>query len=98
MSVALGLDPHDLLDLDGPMFDALERAAGARWTVADELAAQALELAHAHFVAFLAVHSKKGARLPNPLRVQRPTEDGYPSPPVLSPSQFAAEYGRREVA
>jgi hypothetical protein len=96
VSVELGLDPGSLLELDGRMFDALERAAGSRWTVADELTAQALELAHVHYVSFLASCGVKSGRLPAPLRVPRPdAELGFElaRPRVLSPAAFAAEFG-----
>ena len=95
MSVALGLDPASLLELDGAMYDALERAAAARWTVADELAALAIEVAHGHFLAFLGAHTSKGTRLPPPLRVPRPTEEGFERPRVVTASAFAAEFGPR---
>lgn len=93
MSVAFGLDPAALLELDGAMIDALERAAEARWLVADELAAQTLELSHVHYRTFLGAHGVKAGRLPPPLRVPRPSEDGFDKPPVLSPLAFATEYG-----
>jgi hypothetical protein len=93
VSAALGLDPTSLLELDGPMFAALERAVESRWTAHDELQALTLELAHAHFVAFLGAHTKPGTRLPTPMRVPRPTADGFERPPVLTPAAFAAEYG-----
>jgi len=93
MAVALGLDPRSLLELDASMFDALERAAGARWTAANELAALQLEVAHGHFLAFLAAHSPPNRRLPKPMRVTRPTDEGYPATPVLSAAAFAVEYG-----
>lgn len=93
MSVALGLDPASLLEVDGPMYDALERAAAVRWTAADELAALTLELVHAHYRAFLAVHSGKHARLPEPLRVPRPDTPEYAGPTVLAPAAFAMQFG-----
>jgi hypothetical protein len=95
VSAQLGLDPASLLELEGPMFDALERAAGGRWTVADELAAQALELAHVHYVSFLSSCGVKSGKLPSPLRVPRPdaADGGFEKPRVLSPAAFAAEFG-----
>jgi len=93
VSVELGLDPATLLELDGPMFDALEQAAGRRWTVADELAALGLELAHAHYRAFLATHSSKTTKLPEPLRVPRPGDEAFKPTPVLSAAAFALEWG-----
>jgi hypothetical protein len=96
VSAQLGIDPAGLLELEGRMFDALERAAGKRWTIADELAAQALELAHVHYVAFLASCGVKGAKLPAALRVPRPDADdgsGFEKPRVLSPADFVAEFG-----
>jgi hypothetical protein len=98
LSVATGIDPATLLELDAPMIESLERALETRWTQQDELSALSLELAHAHFVAFVAAHSAKGTRLPPQLRVQRPTPEGTPQVPVLSPAAFASEFGRREVA
>jgi hypothetical protein len=94
MSVALGLDPQGLLELDARMFDALEQAAAERWTIADELAALRLELAHAHYRAFLAAHSSRKTQIPEPLRVPRPGDDVKPTP-VLSPLAFALEWGPR---
>jgi hypothetical protein len=93
MSVELGLDPASLLELEGEMFDALEQAAAERWTVADELAALALELAHAHYRAFLAAHSAKSAQIPPPLVVPRPGDEAFKPTPVMSPAAFAAEWG-----
>lgn len=94
--MAVGLDPASLLELDGAMFDAVERAAFAhfeRFSRLEHLVADLLELTHAHFVAFLAAHSPKGARMPPPLRVPR-AQDGAAAKPVkLSPAQFAGEYG-----
>lgn len=102
MSVLYGLDPRALLDLDGPMFDALERVADQRtvakygplWTIRDEYAAATLELLDGQLRQFIAVHLTKGRRPPPPIRVPRPDpEGGFAGPPVLSASAFAAEYG-----
>ena len=91
-----GLDPASLLELDGEMIDALEQAAGQRWTVADEIAALGVELGHAHYRAFLAAHSTKNTRLPEPLRLPRPGDQSYAPTPVVSATAFAVEYGPKE--
>jgi hypothetical protein len=57
------------------MFDALVRAQEEHWPMAQELAAQLLEVAHLHLLAFLKVNSKKGTRLPDPMTVPRPGRD-----------------------
>ena len=91
MSVALGIDPGRLLDLDAEMFDAVERAAAARWTVVDELTATLVDLVQLQRRDFLAAYGAK--RLPPFERVPRPTEDGFPTTPVLTAAAFALEYG-----
>jgi hypothetical protein len=94
MSVAYGLDPAALLELDGRMVDALERAGAARWTVLEELVAKSYELAYAHFRAFVQAHSPKGgARMPSSITVPRPGVDGFERPARISPAAFARDYG-----
>ena len=86
-----GLDPAALLELDGPMWDAVERAALNRWTMLEELQAQAVELAYAHLAAYVrAAYNVKG-RIPA-FHIPRPgeLEEG---PPKLGALAFAAEYG-----
>ena len=75
MSVQTGIPPRELLALDGDWFDAIVTAADERWPLELELAATGLEVAHAHLLAFLRVHSKESARLPEPLRVERPGQE-----------------------
>jgi hypothetical protein len=83
VSVETGISPRELLALDAEMFDAVLEARSERWTTEHELAASALEVAHAHMLLFLRVHSKKNARLPEPLVVERPgqrDEEAKPTP------------------
>jgi hypothetical protein len=87
MSLALGLDPAGLLELDGPMVDALERAAPSRWSYTDELLAKLVELVQLQRIEFLQAHGAK--RLPRFVPVERPGEARR----VLSPLEFAAEFG-----
>lgn len=99
MSVAVGIGPAEVLELDACMFDALEleaAAAAKRWTVEQELAASTLEVLHANGRAFLAANSKKGARLPPALRIPRPDDDEQGkrsgSSEAVSASAFAAMF------
>lgn len=96
MCVAVGIGPAEVLELDAPMFDALELEAAerARWSPELELAASQLEVAHGQLVAFLAVHSKKGAKLPEPLRIDRPTSTSSSSTPAGSRPAGAAAFAR----
>jgi len=96
MSVALGISPASLLELDGAMVDALEQAAGQRWTVIEELLAMSFELAHAHYRAFLAAHSSGKTRLPDPIRLPRPGEESFKPTPVVGATVFALEYGPKK--
>jgi len=94
LSVAAGLDPASLLELDGVLFDELELAAANRWGTLEELLATVAELVHLQWVTYLAAHSKRGRKLPTPLRITRPGADGeMPKTPKLSPLAFALEYG-----
>jgi hypothetical protein len=97
VSVACGIDPAALLDLDPDMFEALERRAAPRWSgnwlVQDELAALLVDTLNAFWLAWLQAHGAK--RLPVWQPVIRPDRDGFPRPPVLTASQFAAEWGPR---
>jgi hypothetical protein len=72
LSVLTGIAPQELLALDAEMYGAMVDAARERWTQELELQAVGVELAHAHLLAFLRVHTKKHTRLPDPLRVERP--------------------------
>lgn len=42
------------------------------WSTTDELVATSIELAHAHYAAFVKVNSKKGTAALKPLRIPRP--------------------------
>ena len=85
MSVETGISPRELLALDAEMFDAVVEARSERWTTETELLASALELAHAHFLAFVRVNSKKSAKLPEPLVVERP---GQKTEDVVEPTRM----------
>lgn len=94
-----GLDPAGLLELDGPLFDAVELAALERAAWLDELAASGLEVSYSHLAGFLRVHGAKG-RMP-PLDVERPhrrheRENG--GPPRMSAAAFAADFGPKRAA
>jgi hypothetical protein len=92
--VQTGITPQEILALDGEMFDALVTAADERWPVELELQAVAVELAHAHLLAFLRVHADKRTRLPEPIRIDRPAqaraEDGPARGARLSVAELAA--------
>lgn len=94
VAVATGISPRELLALDADAFDELVLALERKWTRELELAATTLEVAHAHFLAFLRVHSKRGARLPDPLRVDRPgakeaEKEARANAPVVSIAEVA---------
>jgi hypothetical protein len=96
VSVATGIGPTELLALDGPMFEALVDEVDERWSTELELAATTLEVAHAHFLAYVRTHSKSSARLPDPLRVDRPKrEPSTPAPPArVSVNELAQLVGQ----
>jgi hypothetical protein len=72
VAVGTGISPRELLALDGDMFDAVLVAYAEHWPPERELLASALEVQHAQLIAFVRAHAKRGARLPEPLRVERP--------------------------
>lgn len=78
------------------MFDAVLEANAERWTRETELAAEALEVAHAHMTLFIAANSGKKRKLPEPLVVERPDrlkpKDEKPTP--VSISQLRAIAGK----
>jgi len=103
VSVATGIAPTALLELDWRWLEAVEQAAVERlrvraWGPLEAMLADLLELTHASYVAYLATHLKKGARLPSPIKVPRPNADGeWPQPQdakpaPLSPAAFAAAF------
>jgi hypothetical protein len=98
MSVATAIAPQTLLDLDGDTWDALRRADAERWSTVDELLAALVELTHAHLVAFLRVHSRKGARMPAPLEVPRPERAVAESTPRRLAITELAELAGRDLA
>ena len=85
MSVATGIPPAALLALDAEMFDAIEDEAGRRWDADTELAAQALEVTHDLYRAFVEVHSKPRAPIPPRLHVPRPDDLDPPIPEAPRP-------------
>lgn len=72
MSVATGIPPGELVELDGRMFDAVVEAVDERWSPELELAAELVELESALLVAYLQAHSRKRLTL-EPITVPRPT-------------------------
>jgi hypothetical protein len=55
-----------------PPTSAVFRANSAAWDDETELAAVQVELTHSLLRTLIAVNSKKGAQLPDPLRIPRP--------------------------
>jgi hypothetical protein len=97
VSVATGIGPTELLALDAPMFEALVDEVDERWSTELELAATTLEVAHAHFLAYVRTHSKSSARIPDPLRVERPKRDEHSKPAPAKPvsaGELAALVGK----
>lgn len=90
MSVQTGIGPTELLSLDAEMFEAVVTATDEHWPLQLELAATSLEVAHAHLLAFVAVHSEKGTKLPDPLTVERPGRDKAAGPERISVGELAA--------
>lgn len=92
MSVQTGISPTELLSLDGDWFEALLEASSERWTQELELAATHLEVAHAHWVSFLAAHTeqKDHGKLPQPLQVDRPGQPRPEDPERISIGALAA--------
>jgi hypothetical protein len=90
VSVQTGIGPRELLELDAEMFEAIAEAANRHWPIQLELAATSLEVQHAHLLAYLATHTKRGTPLPEPLHVRRPEEDVHERPAPVSVSELAA--------
>ena len=95
MAVATGISPLELLDSDTEQLEALERALAeqeeaTRWTPELELLATNVEVTHSLARAYIAVHSKKGAQLPAPLKIPRPGEKKAKPEGAVMPSAFAA--------
>jgi hypothetical protein len=92
VSVQTGISPTELLSLDGDMFEALLEAATERWSQELELAATHLEVAHAHWVSFLAANTeqKDHGKLPQPLQVERPGRPRPEDPERISLGELAA--------
>lgn len=59
MTVATGIAPGELVELDGLMFDAVARAADERWGPELELAATLVELESTALLAYIQAHSRK---------------------------------------
>lgn len=59
VSVATGIGPAELVELDGRMYDALVRAVDERWSPELELAATLVELESTHLLAYIQAHSRK---------------------------------------
>lgn len=101
MSVACGLDPASLLELDGRMIDALERAAARAWSTRYMLAAATIEKLDELRYLYVSVHARKGQRPTPVVKVPMPTDDDWLAPaaeppiPRLSPAAFASQYGPR---
>jgi hypothetical protein len=72
VSVATGIGPAELVELDGEMFDELVGAVDRRWTPELELAAASLEVSSAQLVAYLRAHTRKGRVSLAPIEVPRP--------------------------
>lgn len=100
MCVAVSVGPAEVLELDAPMFDALELEAAAAngWSPELELAATAAELQSAHLLAYLSVHSKRGAQLPKPLRIPRPPRGDATSASSSTSSSTPAKQGAASFA
>lgn len=94
MCVAVGIGPAEVFALDADTFDVLEdeAARARRWSTELELLATQVELQSAALVAFLAANTKKGTKLPTPLRVPRPDAD--PVEADAKPRVGAAAFAR----
>jgi len=102
VAVQTGIPPRELLALEEEpeMWEAVLRAAAERWPPELELAAQSVELAHAHLHLFAQANSKR--RVPyEPLHIERPgrTEEEATPVPVVSISHLAgiAREGSAEI-
>lgn len=93
MSVATGIGPAELVELDGAMFDALVEAIDTRWSPELELAAELVELESALVVAYLQAHSTKRLTL-KPIVVPRPNVDEL----ELEPAPASTRVGVLELA
>lgn len=80
------------------MIDALARARFERFTLSEDLLASILETLHALWRTTLLVHSRKGAKLPPPLVIERPgTSPRKPLLPTMSVRDFARALPRGKV-
>ena len=71
MSVATGIAPGELLDLEPDLWEAVERAVAERWTTETELAASTVELLSTFLVGWVKANSRRGFR-GEPISVPRP--------------------------
>jgi hypothetical protein len=91
VSVATGIGPAELVELDGAMFDALVEQVDRRWTPELELAAATLETSSALLVAYLRAHTRKRLTL-EPVKVPRPawvTADGEAELELAAPARVS---------
>lgn len=75
-----------MLELDAPMFDALELELSRRWPAELELIASLVEVSHAQLAAFVIANSKKGTPAPKTLRIPRPGDESDSSSSTPSPA------------
>jgi hypothetical protein len=74
--------------MDSAWVEALWLSLDEHWTVERELLAAILEVSHQTMLVLLAAHSKRGTKLPEPVRVPRPEQPKVPLP-TISPLEFA---------
>ena len=92
MAAALVVDEDPSLFLTWEQeLEFVEEAERVRreWSQSDELLAGLIELTSVHRVEFLAVNTKKGARLPDVARVRRPGQPDPNEKQMVSPREMA---------
>jgi hypothetical protein len=96
VSVATGIAPSELVELDGLMFDALVEAVAERWGPELELAALQVELESSLLIAYAQAHSRKRITA-TPTVWPRPAWVREGREPELEPAA-AARVGIAELA
>ena len=70
------------------MLRAVEDAVSERWSNTDELLATLIELIDAWRLMWMQANTKKGARLPEPVRITRPYERNTKQVERVSPGEL----------
>lgn len=70
------------------MLAAVEDALGERWSNTDELLATLIELLDGWRIMWMRANTKKGAKVPEPVKITRPHERADQTAPKMSPGEM----------